>query len=459
MGSGVSSGTIYAPATARGTAGVAVVRISGPAAGAALTALAGQGIAPRQAVLRVLRHPVDGVALDRALVLWFPAPASFTGEDVAELHLHGGRAVVASVLAALGQVAGCRPAEAGEFTRRAFANGKLDLTAVEGLADLIAAETESQRRQALRQMEGGLARLYTGWRDRLLGLLARIEAEIDFVDEEDVPQDLIDRARADLTALAAAMQQHLADARRGERLRDGLSVAILGAPNAGKSSLLNALAGRDAAIVSERAGTTRDIIELHLDLAGYPVVLADTAGLRTTDDPVEAEGIRRAEARAAAADLVLVLVDRADWPEVPPEVAAHLTGPEDGERADGERADGPRLLRLISKCDSGPLPAPLPSGWHPLSVRSGEGVEALLSRMTAMAEDLMGGEALVPTRERHRAAVQECLSCLHRAAHSPLPELLAEDVRLAMRALGRITGRVDIEDVLDRIFSSFCIGK
>jgi len=434
--------TIYALATARGVAGVAVVRISGSQAGAALTALAGRVPRPRHASLLSLHDPVDGGLLDRALVLWFPNPGSFTGEDVAELHLHGGRAVVNSVLAALGRIAGCRPAEAGEFTRRAFANGKLDLTEVEGLGDLIAAETEVQRRQALRQMDGALGRLYDGWANQLIDLLARIEAEIDFVDEEDVPDSLIQSARRGLTELADSMAAHLKDGRRGERLRDGLSVAILGAPNAGKSSLLNALAGREAAIVSERAGTTRDIIELHLDLAGYPVILADTAGLRTTDDPIEMEGIRRAEARAAAADLTLLLVDQSDWPTISEEVQARLSGP--------------RVVRLISKCDAG-FEAPEP--WVAISAETGFGLDRLTGAIETIAEESLGGEALVPTRERHRAAVAAAQASLRRAINAPLPELLAEDVRLAVRDLGRITGRVDVEDILDRIFSAFCIGK
>ncbi|MFD2265338.1 tRNA uridine-5-carboxymethylaminomethyl(34) synthesis GTPase MnmE [Lacibacterium aquatile] len=438
----MSGDTIYALATARGVGGVAVIRISGPSAAACLNALAGHVPPPRYARLLSLHDPFDGGLLDRALVLWFPNPGSFTGEDVVELHLHGGRAVVNSVLSALSRVTGCRPAEAGEFTRRAFANGKLDLTAVEGLGDLIAAETEAQRRQAIRQMDGALGRLYDGWSHRLIDLLARIEAEIDFVDEEDVPDSLIQSARKDLTDLADKLANHLRDGRRGERLRDGLSVAILGAPNAGKSSLLNALAGREAAIVSERAGTTRDIIELHLDLAGYPVVLADTAGLRITDDPIEQEGIRRAEARAGAADLTLLLVDRGDWPSVPAAIQARLSDA--------------RVLALISKCDDG-FEAPDP--WIAISAASGFGLDRLIAAIAGVAEDSLGGEALVPTRERHRAAVQAAEASLRRAVSAPLPELLAEDVRLAVRELGRITGRVDVEDILDRIFSAFCIGK
>ena len=291
--------TSFALASGAGRAAVAVVRLSGPGAGAALAALAGRLPAPRQASLRRLRHA--GLVLDQALVLWFPGPAAYTGEDSAELHLHGGPAVVAAVADALVGL-GLHPAEPGEFTRRAFLNGKLDLTAAEGIADLIAAETEAQRRQALRQAEGGLAARHAGWAARLTRLLARQEAFIEF-EEEDLPADLDAQVTADAAALRDEMAALLAEAPRAERLREGVAVAILGAPNAGKSSLLNALVEREAAIVSARAGTTRDVVEVRLVLAGVPVTLADTAGLRDTADEIEAEGVRRALARAEAADL------------------------------------------------------------------------------------------------------------------------------------------------------------
>ncbi len=308
--------TIYAPATAAGRAGVAVIRISGPACRAALTALLATGLvpAPRRATLTAFVDPGNGEELDRGLVLWFPAPHSFTGEDVAELHCHGGAAVIAALLEALGRTMGCRLAEAGEFTRRAFQNGKMDLTQAEGLADLIAAETEAQRRQAQRQMAGALGQLYEGWRADLIGALAHLEADIDFPDE-DLPDGVTARQRPVLQRLKQQISDHLDDSHRGERLRDGCHMVILGAPNVGKSSLLNALSRRDAAIVSSQAGTTRDVVEVYLNLGGYPVVLADTAGLRDSEDALEVEGVRRARVRGEQADLKIVLYDCAATPE------------------------------------------------------------------------------------------------------------------------------------------------
>ncbi|HRQ79756.1 MAG TPA: tRNA uridine-5-carboxymethylaminomethyl(34) synthesis GTPase MnmE [Azospirillaceae bacterium] len=439
--------TIYALATAPGRAGVAVLRISGPQAGAALTALTGKALpAPRLATLRRLIDPQDGDALDQALLLWFPGPASFTGEDVAELHLHGGRAVIAGITAALSRLPGLRPADAGEFTRRAFAAGKLDLTGVEGLADLVDAETAAQRRQALRQMGGALAQRVEGWRDRLLRLLAHAEADIDFPDE-DLPGGLADRVADGVRALAAELSIVLADGHRGERLRDGLHVVIVGAPNVGKSSLLNALARRDAAIVSHLAGTTRDVVEVHLELGGYPVILADTAGLRDGGDVIEQEGMARARARAENADIVLAVVDAARLPAVEPETLALLDQ---------------RSLLLVNKCD---IAASVPAGiaGRPalaLSARSGEGRDRLLAALSARCADLFAGaEDGAITRARHRAALEECRDRLQDALRAPAPELAAEDLRLAARGLGRITGRVDVEDLLDVIFRDFCIGK
>ncbi|MCC7272289.1 MAG: tRNA uridine-5-carboxymethylaminomethyl(34) synthesis GTPase MnmE, partial [Alphaproteobacteria bacterium] len=306
--------TIYALTTGGGRSAVAVLRVSGAIAGDILSAITDRPLpAPRRAVRRFLRDPVSAEAIDEALVLWFPAPASFTGEDVAELHVHGGRAVIEAIGRVLAGL-GARPAEAGEFTRRAFHAGKLDLTQAEAIADLVAAETEAQRRQALRQMAGDLGRIYDGWRERLVTLSARAEAAIDF-PEEDLPPGLLSEVSAGAAALAGEMAAHLADGRRGERLRDGLHVAILGAPNAGKSSLLNALVGRGAAIVHPAAGTTRDVIEVALDIGGWPVVLADTAGLREAEGPVEAEGVRRARERAAGADLKLLVFDASHPPD------------------------------------------------------------------------------------------------------------------------------------------------
>lgn len=308
----IMADTIYAPATAPGKAGVAVIRVSGPAAGAAALALCGKLPPVRQATLAQLRDPATGEALDAALALWFAAPHSFTGEDVLELQTHGGRAVVAGVLAALARVPGqngkLRPAWPGEFSRRAFDNGKLDLTEVEGLADLIEAETDGQRRQALRQLEGGLSTLYKDWQDRLVKVLAHLEAYLDFPDEE-IPASVTAAANAAVAEVRAAIAGHLADSRKGERLREGVHIAIIGPPNAGKSSLLNWLARQEVAIVSETPGTTRDVVAVQMELAGAPVTLYDTAGLRETADSIEAEGIRRARARAETADLKIWVFD------------------------------------------------------------------------------------------------------------------------------------------------------
>lgn len=438
--------TIIALATPPGRAGVAVLRASGPQAGALAAALTRRPLpAPRCATVAAFCDPVTGALLDRGLLLWFPGPASFTGEDVAEFQVHGSRAVLAALLATATAFPGVRLAEPGEFTRRAFDHGKLDLTEVEGLADLIDAETEAQRRQAVRQLDGALGQIILGWQARLMRALAHCEATIDFVEEEDVPEDLLAAARPDLAALLAEMQAQAADA-RGERLRQGLTIVILGPPNAGKSSLLNALAGREAAIVSDRAGTTRDVIELHLDLGGYPVTLVDTAGLRATDDPIEAEGIRRARVRADQADLALVLLDRADWPTVPDDVAPWL--------------DQPGTLRLLTKCDAGIAPPADAGDWLPLSVRDGIGFEALMQALTDRAAALLstGADPLL-TRARHRAALAETCAALDRALAGTVPELITEDVRLALRGLGRIVGRVDVEDILGLIFAEFCIGK
>ena len=304
-----SGDTIFALSSGHGRAGVAVIRVSGPMAGVVIERMAAPRPKPRFAAFRTIAHPGSGEVLDQALVLWFPAPKSETGEDMAELQVHGGRAVIAGVLGAIGSIAGCRPAEPGEFARRAFENGKLDLTGIEGLADLIDAETAAQRRQALRQADGALARLYGGWRAELIEAMALLEAAIDFSDEGDVAHDAETMARAKVAALADAIARHLDDGHRGELVRDGFQVVLAGAPNSGKSSLLNALARRDVAIVSDEAGTTRDIIEVKLDLEGLPVVVSDTAGIREAAGKVEQEGIRRALQRAKQADLVVWLVD------------------------------------------------------------------------------------------------------------------------------------------------------
>jgi len=438
--------SIFALASAPGRAGIAVVRLSGPGSGGALAVLAGGRPAARRASLRAIRDPVSGEALDQGLVFWFPGPASFTGEDMAELHLHGGKGVVSAVLAALGRIPNLRPAEPGEFTRRAFDHGRLDLTEAEGLADLIDAETEAQRRQALRQLGGELGRLYEGWRARLLQALARIEAYLDFPDE-GLPAGLAAEVTGQAQAVEGEIQAHLNDARRGERLRDGLRIAILGPANAGKSSLLNMLTRREAAIVSNLAGTTRDVIEVALDLGGYPVVVADTAGLRTVTNEVEAEGVRRARSQAEAADIKIILVDGAAWPATDPGVL--------------ELIDADSLV-AVNKCDLEAVPkAPLVAGRAALavSVRDGTGIDEFLSRLQGMVVERLAGNAPAPTRERHRRALEDCVGALGRHRLATLPELGAEDLRLAVRALGRITGAVDVEDILDAIFREFCIGK
>jgi tRNA modification GTPase len=435
--------TIFALSSGRPPAAIAVVRISGPAARAALEALAKMP-EPRRAALRKLRHPDTQALLDEALVLWFPGPNTETGEDMAELHLHGGRAVVAAVLAALRGVAGLRPAEAGEFTRRAFENGRLDLTAVEGLADLVLAETEAQRAQAMRQFSGALGGRADAWRSRLIETLALIEARIDFSDQ-DVPEDLAAPALHAARELLDEIHETLRDEHRGERLREGLVVAIAGPPNAGKSSLLNRLARREAAIVSPYAGTTRDVIEVHLDLGGYPVTLLDTAGVRESDDPVEQEGVRRARARAAAADLVLWVVE---------------AGQGGGQR--NEEKNEWLIQNKVDLVDSDSKQPLIRPQAYEISALTGKGIDRLVADLADFAGETFGaGEPALVTRERHRAALQETADSLARALAVPAgqEELIAEELRLAARALGRLTGRVDVEDILDVIFRDFCIGK
>jgi tRNA modification GTPase len=432
----LSGDSIFALASGRGRAGVAIVRVSGPNAALALARIAHlRDPAPRRAAMCRL---VDGggVAIDDALVLWFAGPASFTGEDVAEFHVHGGRAIIEALLATLDALPGLRPAEPGEFTRRAVLNGKLDLTRAEAIADLVDAETEAQLRQALSQYEGGLAALYDGWRKRLIEAGAWVEAAIDFAEEE-IPESAIVRTMAQSAEILGEIRKHLDDSRRGEIVREGVRLAIIGPPNAGKSSLLNALARRDVAIVSEMPGTTRDVIEVKLDIGGYPVVVWDTAGLRDSTDAVESEGVRRALASAKHADLVLLLLDGVNpsvgyWPH----------------------AD----LTVWNKCD---LPWPAIRPGLRISARTGDGLEALLAELSLLVRARLErpGEAPPITRARHRHALEEAVASLSRALSAPEPELMAEDLRLALRALGRITGRVDIEDLLDVIFRDFCIGK
>ena len=442
--------TVFAPATAPGRAAVAVVRLSGPRSGEALSALAGRRPPPRRAVVRKLRDSA-GRVLDEALVLWMPDPASYTGEDSAELHLHGGPAVVAGVLEALAAL-GLRLAEPGEFTRRAFENGRLDLAQAEGVADLIEAETEAQRRQALDQLDGALGRAREAWRSDLVEALALFEAAVDFPDE-DLPEDVAARARPAIERLLSALQSALEGVERAERVRDGYAIALTGAPNAGKSTLLNALSRREAAIVTATPGTTRDVIEVTLQLAGYKVILADTAGLRDTLDEVEAEGVRRARRRAEAADLRLWVVDGAgDEASPAPDVLRS------GDLCLVAKADlpvGDAAARALAEAASLGLDP------HRLSAHRSEDIaalEAVLSRHVIAA--LGSAEPPSATRLRHAALLAEAVQRLESAlALSAEPELAAEDVRLAARALDRITGKIGPEDVLDRIFSTFCIGK
>ncbi|HVV80769.1 MAG TPA: tRNA uridine-5-carboxymethylaminomethyl(34) synthesis GTPase MnmE [Pseudolabrys sp.] len=498
--------TIFALSSGRGVSAVAVIRISGPRAGEALQILAGRMPAPRMAGFATIRT-IEKEPIDEALVLWFPAPNSETGEDTAELQIHGGRATVAATLAALGQLKGLRLAEPGEFTRRAFENGKLDLTKVEGLADLVMAETEAQRRQALLHLKGLLGDKAEAWRGRLIGALALVEARIDFSDEADVPEDLLTPARRVVRDLADEIAKALGDGKRGERLREGLVVAIAGPPNAGKSTLLNRIARREAAIVSPYAGTTRDVIEVHLDLEGQPVTLLDTAGIRPTDDPVELEGVRRAQQRASAADLILWVVDaagpaagrpEADLPNaVAPiwtiENKADLLSASNEQEPTSIGAVAPRFMgaeqrlvsseRLINPSVTTSGDNSLTSGAasktehkfsrnEPLSEGSprfrisagdGAGIEPLLAALTRQAAVALGnGESALLTRERHRQTLETALAALRRALAEPAAsreDLMAEELRLAATALGKLTGRIDVEDILDVIFRDFCIGK
>lgn len=452
-----SRDTIFAVATPPGKSALAVFRISGAQAGAALEAMAGGIPKPRVAALRLLRDPETQALLDEALVLWFPGPRSETGEDIAELQVHGSRAVIGAVSAALAKMSGLRMAEPGEFARRAFGNGKLDLTAVEGLADLIDAETEAQRRQALRQSSGALGRLYDAWREDIVQAMALMEAAIDFSDEGDVAATAAGSARQLIQErVLAPMRAHLDDGRRGEILRQGFRVVIAGPPNAGKSSLINALSRRDVAIVSPEAGTTRDVIEVALDLAGVPVLVSDTAGIRAAAGLVEQEGIRRTFARASEANLVLWLVDASE----PAPIPGHALMP--------DALSNLPAIRVLNKCDLVPNAGPevIASAGVDLAISAatGEGLAALVEAITERAQaDLLSAadEAPVITQARHRGHVQDAVLDLeaYLAGDPHHVELRAEELRRAAQAIGRLTGRVDPEDVLDRLFFRFCIGK
>ena len=477
--------TIFALASAPGRSGVAVIRLSGPKAGSVLLGLAPDLKSPpppRRATRVYLfdsdsstdhsesesnsghnntpfeekgyrghiesesSHLPDGL-IDDGLTIWFPGPASFTGEDVVELHVHGGTSVLEAVTGCLMAIPGVRPAEPGEYSRRAFENGKLDLTAAEAIADLVDAETTAQRRQALAQMGGALADLYDGWRSQLVGALAYLEVCIDF-SEEDIPDDLMARSAATLTALRDSIDDHLQDNGIGERIRDGFRIALTGAPNVGKSSLMNALAKRDVAIVSDIAGTTRDVLEVPMDLGGYAATLIDTAGLRDTDDVIEIEGVRRARAAAKAADIRVHLLDAMDMD------------------AASVRPDG--ALVVVNKIDKIANRADSIKGFDalPLSVKTGVGLDDFVQTLTERVRQLAKtrvSDAPPLTRARHRAALEDCVAALDRAregaAGNQDMEMIAEDMRFAAQALGRITGRIDVEDLLDKIFKDFCIGK
>ncbi len=438
--------TIYALSTAPGRGAVAVIRVSGPDAHDSLSVLIPDQVLPkpRQAVVRLLVRPGTSAPIDAALVLRFDGPASFTGENVVEYHLHGGWSVVQALLGVLAGQSHHRMAQPGEFTRRAFEHGKLDLTEAEAIADLIDAETEAQRLLALDQLSGSLEVLYSGWTDRLTHLLALMEADLDFSDQ-DLPDDLLVRVRPDLTDLITQIKEHLDDNRRGERLRDGFKIVVLGAPNAGKSSLVNALAQRDVAIVSPTAGTTRDVIDVHLDLGGFPVVIADTAGLRPEQlgtegqDAIESEGIRRALDRARSADLKLLVFDGSKDPD------PHTLNLIDDDS-----------LIVLNKSD---LNLPQIEGIS-ISATTGSGITELLTQIQARLEAILGRkDTPTLTRARHREALQKTVEALDRAMVVSESELAAEDLRLAVRNLGSITGKVDVEDLLDMIFRDFCIGK
>uniref|UniRef100_A0A8C3WP52 5-taurinomethyluridine-[tRNA] synthase subunit GTPB3, mitochondrial n=1 Tax=Catagonus wagneri TaxID=51154 RepID=A0A8C3WP52_9CETA len=461
-----SGSTIFALSSGQGRCGIAVIRTSGPASGQALRSLTAPRDLPpaRKACLRLLRDPLSAEPLDRALVLWFPGPQSFTGEDCAEFHVHGGPAVVSGVLQALGSVPGLRPAEAGEFTRRAFAHGKLSLTEVEGLADLIHAETEAQRRQALRQLDGELGHLCQGWAETLTRALAHVEAYIDFGEDDNLEEGVLDQANSEVRELEVALGAHLRDARRGQRLRSGAHVVVAGPPNAGKSSLVNLLSRKPVSIVSPEPGTTRDVLETPVDLAGFPALLSDTAGLREGVGPVEQEGVRRAQKRLEQADLILAVLDASDLTSSSSHDFLHtvviptVTG--------SASASSQRLLLVLNKSDLLPSQGP---DLHPdlpryllLSCLTGEGLDGLLEALRKELAALCGDPSTGPpllTRARHQHHLQGCLDALGHYKPAKDLALAAEALRVARGHLARLTGRGGTEEILDIIFRDFCVGK
>lgn len=446
--------TIFALSSGRPPSAIAVVRVSGAQAGLVLTTLAGKLPAPRQASRRLLRDAANQ-PIDDAVVLWFPGPASATGEDIAEFHVHGGRAVLAALLAAISVIPNTRVAEPGEFTRRGFENGKLDLTEAEGLDDLIHADTDRQRRQALRQLQGLLGNRARDWRERIIEASALIEAGIDFSDEGDVPAELMAPAVKAIKALHGEIAEVLAAQGQAERLRDGLVVAIAGEPNVGKSTLMNQLARREVAIVSPHAGTTRDVIEVQLDLDGYPVTVIDTAGIRETDDPVEQEGVRRARARAEDADLVLWLVEGEQAAD--PDAMGSLW-----TSGEGSHPSGGSVWIVRNKIDLGGGGEAGRLGEFGISASQGDGIRQLVDGLVTFAAEFFGtSEGALVTRARQRDLLRQASESLRRSLElvEEGEELAAEELRSAAYALGRLLGRVDVEDVLGAIFQKFCIGK
>ncbi|XP_049496140.1 tRNA modification GTPase GTPBP3, mitochondrial isoform X2 [Panthera uncia] len=499
QGSGVpvpgSGATIFALSSGHGRCGIAVIRTSGPASGHALRSLTAPRDLPpaRSACLRLLSHPRSGEPLDRALVLWFPGPQSFTGEDCAEFHVHGGPAVVSGVLQALGSVPGLRPAEAGEFTRRAFAHGKLSLTEVEGLADLIHAETEAQRRQALRQLDGELGHLCHGWAGTLTKALAHVEAYIDFGEDDNLEEGVLEQggsckgwghlasqppeapslpplcslpstANSEVRELQLALGAHLRDARRGQRLRSGAHVVVAGPPNAGKSSLVNLLSRKPVSIVSPEPGTTRDVLETPVDLAGFPALLSDTAGLREGAGPVEQEGVRRARERLEQADLILAVLDASDLAS--PSSRNFLDTVVAPAGAGSPNGNSQRLLLVLNKSDllppGGPDPSPNLRPHLLLSCLTGEGLDGLLEALRKELAEVCGDPSTGPpllTRARHQHHLQGCLDALGHYTQTKDLALAAEALRLARGHLARITGGGGTEEILDIIFRDFCVGK
>jgi tRNA modification GTPase len=426
---------------------VSVFRISGQLASYIHKHLIhGKRSLPRIASVRWLHDPETGKRIDRGIVLWLPGPKTFTGEDIVELHTHGGRSVREAMINALNFINGVRLAEPGEFSARAFINGKVDLTEAEGIADLISAETEAQRLQALRQMSGGLKELYETWRVKLIKLSAYLEAEMDFSDEA-LPSNINESVYSNIRELVSDIEIHLLDKNRGQKIRHGIQIALLGAPNAGKSSLLNILAKKDVAIVSDISGTTRDVVKINLDLEGIPVSVSDTAGIHSASGKIEKEGIKRSYIESKSSDIRIIILDGETWPEVPSEIIDLINDDS---------------ILLLNKSDLVKISSSNVIKQQPkvISCLKGIGISEFTKELTEMVKNRYDiGENPLITRERHRKAASDCLEALKRSLNVDQIELLAEDLRLAIYALARITGRVDVEDILDVVFRDFCIGK